>query len=688
MAYDTVGTNVTPDGFNKPNLVEARWTASTTEFVNATPNSGNLRIEFNSVGFLGAQGGASLGVMLQNLLHRYPEGGCIPGPVGPDGLELYFSVIDNLNVTPKLVAGVKLLANPDASPRFRRIFQDIDGLAIVGNNIYANDAIGISSISKPVVVEWRIARGNLVVNPTDATPLKRDIACQPVALVGDFREWQIEVLIDGVAHAVATYYLPEAYAQYLNPYAPIVLHQEHFGACDNKLAMNRSEVEYFDFRVKAAGEAGWTPIPNWRMNYSYHGECGSVIPSDIRHGMGTSVRNGIKTLISRAGHVNDDRMARCSGSWQANLLSCTGSGSPRVSFFGVDLPSSSGDVTITGAMVIPDGTSLDVRWSVSRLSDGTVFLGTDRDTPSRVVRIATPATSFSTRIDGLVAGTKYYFRLESIDSGGHKVTHDGSVFLSGLTFHANVRTLVSSFYTTILGRTADQAGLDYWAGEATRVAGLGADVKEVFYAMAMQFFASGEYVGRSTSDTQYLTDLYQTFFKRAPSAAELAYWQGELTAAQSRSALLNSFLFAQEFSNAMTVLFGASNVRPEVNMTMDLYRGTYGRLPDSAGFSGWLGVIRQAQCQAATQVSTTLNTVLGAFFNSPEYGNRARSDRDFMGDVYNAYMRRGPGGDTGGFNFWVGQVPSMGRDGVRSQFVPSAEFQARVSAIVSAGCAQ
>jgi hypothetical protein len=263
-----------------------------------------------------------------------------------------------------------------------------------------------------------------------------------------------------------------------------------------------------------------------------------------------------------------------------------------------------------------------------------------------------------------------------------------ATFASSGTFDANVRTIVSSFYTTILGRTADQAGLDYWAGEATRVAGLGADVKEVFYAMAMQFFASGEYVGRSTSDTQYLTDLYQTFFKRAPSAAELAYWQGELTAAQSRSALLNSFLFAQEFSNAMTVLFGASNVRPEVNMTMDLYRGTYGRLPDSAGFSGWLGVIRQAQCQAATQVSTTLNTVLGAFFNSPEYGNRARSDRDFMGDVYNAYMRRGPGGDTGGFNFWVGQVPSMGRDGVRSQFVPSTEFQARVTAIVNAGCAQ
>jgi len=57
-----------------------------------------------------------------------------------------------------------------------------------------------------------------------------------------------------------------------------------------------------------------------------------------------------------------------------------------------------------------------------------------------------------------------------------------------------------------------------------------------------------------------------------------------------------------------------------------------------------------------------------------------------MGDVYNAYLRRGPGGDAAGFNYWVGQVPVQGRNGVRSNFVPSNEFQARVAAVVAAGC--
>jgi hypothetical protein len=253
-------------------------------------------------------------------------------------------------------------------------------------------------------------------------------------------------------------------------------------------------------------------------------------------------------------------------------------------------------------------------------------------------------------------------------------------------FGANVTAVVTSFYQTILGRAPDAGGLTFWSAEATRVVGLGADVKEVFYAMSMSFFSSAEYLAKSTSDTQYITDLYRTFFVRSPSASELSFWQGELTAVQSRSALLNSFLFAQEFSNLMTSTFGPSSVRPEVNLTMDLYRGTFGRLPDSGGFNGYLGIIRTAQCQGSAQVSTTLNSVLDSFFNSAEYAARGRGNRDFMGDVYNAYMRRGPGGDTGGFNFWVGQLATRSRDQVRAEFIPSAEFQGRVSSIIAAGC--
>ena len=121
-------------------------------------------------------------------------------------------------------------------------------------------------------------------------------------------------------------------------------------------------------------------------------------------------------------------------------------------------------------------------------------------------------------------------------------------------------------------------------------------------------------------------------------------------------------------------------------MAIDLFRGTLGRLPDSAGFSFWLGRIRTAQCQGAAAVAAEVNSIAGQFFNGSEYQARARSNREFVGDVYNAYLRRGPGGDSAGFNYWVGQVPALGRDGVRAQFVPSAEFQNRVAAVVAAGC--
>jgi hypothetical protein len=261
-----------------------------------------------------------------------------------------------------------------------------------------------------------------------------------------------------------------------------------------------------------------------------------------------------------------------------------------------------------------------------------------------------------------------------------------STTAGALTFADKVNALVTSYFQTILGRDPDAGGLAFWSGEANRVVALGADVREVFFAMSMSFFSSAEYLARNTTDTQFLTDMYRTFFIREPDPGGLAFWQAELDSGVSRSALLNSFLFSTEFSNQMTALFGSTAVRPEVDMTVDLFRGALGRLPDDGGFAFWLGRIRQAQCLGASAVSTEVNNLAALFFTSAEYALRARSTPDFVGDLYNAFMRRGPGGDSTGFNFWVGQAGTQGRDFVRSQFVPSAEFQARVSAVIAAGC--
>lgn len=262
-------------------------------------------------------------------------------------------------------------------------------------------------------------------------------------------------------------------------------------------------------------------------------------------------------------------------------------------------------------------------------------------------------------------------------------------------FNANANAIITGYYETILGRAADQPGVNFWNGEANRVVALGADVREVFFALSISFFNSPEYTLRNTNSTQFLNDLYRTFFDRAPDTAGFNFWMDNINQGMDRGAVLTHFLFSTEFSNKMTGLFGSQTVRPEVNVTIDLYRGILGRLPDSAGFNFWLGRIRAAQCLssgAAAAVTTEVNNLSREFFNSPEYGiiwnNRPAAERipRYLGDVYNAIMRRGP--DLAGYQFYVNQINTGGKtlDQVRLDFVFSPEFQARVTAVVNAGC--
>jgi len=57
-----------------------------------------------------------------------------------------------------------------------------------------------------------------------------------------------------------------------------------------------------------------------------------------------------------------------------------------------------------------------------------------------------------------------------------------------------------------------------------------------------------------------------------------------------------------------------------------------------------------------------------------------------VGDLYNAFLRRG--GDLAGVQFWINQIASgaQTREQVRTQFKNSSEFQARVNAIIAQGC--
>jgi hypothetical protein len=250
------------------------------------------------------------------------------------------------------------------------------------------------------------------------------------------------------------------------------------------------------------------------------------------------------------------------------------------------------------------------------------------------------------------------------------------------------KSLVTHFYEAILGRAPDSSGKTFWAGEAQRMSGLGANVNEVWYAMAMNFYFSSEYLARGRDNTGFVSDLYKTFFNRAADSSGLAYWVGQLNNGVPREVVLVSFMLSPEFTSFAQGVFGNTAARAEVDMVMDFYRGLLARMPDTGGFNFWVGQFRTAQCQGQQAVYDKVESISSSFVNGSEYGGRNRSNAQYVGDLYNTFLRRG--GDEGGVKFWIAELDAnhRTREDVRQQFKASSEFTNRVNSVVQQGCKQ
>jgi len=248
------------------------------------------------------------------------------------------------------------------------------------------------------------------------------------------------------------------------------------------------------------------------------------------------------------------------------------------------------------------------------------------------------------------------------------------------------RSLVTHFYRSILRRAPDSTGKTFWQSESLRMQNLGANVNETWYAMAMAFFASSEYVALNRDSTGYVTDLYNTFFNRAPDSGGLSFWVSQIDMGLPRDVALITFMFSPEFASFTQNIFGNTAARAEIDMVGDFFRGMLARLPDDVGFNSWVGQFRAAQCLGATYVNQQVESISANFATGSEYLGRNRTNAQFVGDMYNAFLRRG--GDSPGVSYWVNQLNlnTTTRTSVRQQFISSSEFQARVAAVVNTGC--
>jgi hypothetical protein len=104
-----------------------------------------------------------------------------------------------------------------------------------------------------------------------------------------------------------------------------------------------------------------------------------------------------------------------------------------------------------------------------------------------------------------------------------------------------VAAFVSRFYQQCLDRNPERSGYDGWTNELLSRTKTGADV-------AYGFVFSPEFLGKNTSNEDYLTILYKAFFNREPDAAGWTLWLVELNGGTSREVVLSGFIYAREFA--------------------------------------------------------------------------------------------------------------------------------------------
>ena len=272
-------------------------------------------------------------------------------------------------------------------------------------------------------------------------------------------------------------------------------------------------------------------------------------------------------------------------------------------------------------------------------------------------------------------------------SGQLSITSNGTgspntVALSGTA----EKSLVTHYYRSILRRAPDAGGKSFWESEAARLASLAVNVSEAWYAVAITFYFSPEYTAFNRDDTGFVTDLYNTFFNRPPDGGGLSYWTGQIAAGMPREAVLAGFMFSTEFVNFTQGIFGNTAARAEVDTVVDFYRGLLSRLPDTAGYNFWVQQFRTAQCEGAGAVYAQVESISNGFASGTEYIDRSRTNAQYVGDLYNAFLRRG--GDLAGVLYWISELNNNNRtrNEIRQAFLTAPEFARRVSAIIAQGC--
>ncbi len=187
-----------------------------------------------------------------------------------------------------------------------------------------------------------------------------------------------------------------------------------------------------------------------------------------------------------------------------------------------------------------------------------------------------------------------------------------------------------------------------------------------------QWFSSPEYMGKSTSNETFVTQLYNCISWRQPDIGGYNAYVAALQGGQPRAELVDTFLNANEFltnygpklhSATGYALYPAGVPTSRIAYFSDLYACIDNRVPDATGLASWM--------RAAS--STSLAYLYQAWFTSPEYLGKNTSNQTFVTELYNCILYRRPD-DQGSHNYMNELQHGLTRISAIQSFTGSSEF--------------
>ncbi|MCQ2534698.1 MAG: DUF4214 domain-containing protein [Clostridia bacterium] len=232
----------------------------------------------------------------------------------------------------------------------------------------------------------------------------------------------------------------------------------------------------------------------------------------------------------------------------------------------------------------------------------------------------------------------------------------------------NVGDFINRCYSVALGRSADEAGYNYWVDNLNNGQACGAQV-------GYGFIFSQEYINKNRSDEEFVTDMYAMYFGREADSDGFNYWVGLLESGLTREDIMAGFANSEEFYNLCnkygvvcgTYLVGVPNdVQGGVNcFVARLYKVCLNRLPDMGGQAGWVLKLMNGEVSGTSAAY--------GFVFSPEFIGKNPSNEAFVNYMYAAFFGRAA--DEAGFNAWVDVLNGGGSyEDVFAGFSGSAEF--------------